>query len=88
MPVTVTAYKPAEPEHDKVDRALVVLALRATLVCDRVQARPVGGEAVTVSEIVPLNPWRPVVVIDEVPDVPARSVTFVWFAAMAKSWIV
>ena len=67
---------------------MVVLALRATLVGDRVQPRPVGGEAVTVSDIVPPNPWSPVVVIDDVPGEPVRIVTFVWFAAITKSWIV
>jgi hypothetical protein len=58
------------------------------VVGDIVQARPVGGEVVAESDIVPVNPWRPVTVIVDVPVAPAGIVTLAGLAATAKSWIV
>jgi len=57
-----------------------------TLVGVRVQVRPVAGETVAESETTPANPWRPVTVIVEVPEAPARIVTLVGLAAIVKSW--
>ena len=62
--------------------------VRETLVGDGVQAKPEGGEVATENDIVPANPWRPVIVIVEVPVAPARSVTLVGLAATAKSCTV
>jgi hypothetical protein len=56
------------------------------LVGDRPQTKPVGGEVVTESCIVPGNPCRPVIVIAEVPVAPARTETLVGLATRAKSW--
>jgi hypothetical protein len=59
-----------------------------TLVGVRVQVRPVAGETVAASDTTPLNPWRPVTVIVEVPEAPARIVTVVGLAAIVKSCTV
>ena len=52
------------------------------------QFRPVGGEVDTERDIVPANPWRPVVVTVEVPVEPARMETLTGLAPIAKSWTV
>jgi len=75
---------PAEPEQDRVEVALVVVELRATLVGDRVHARPVEGETVAARLTVPVNPPEPVTVIVEVPVAPARIVTLVGLAERLK----
>jgi hypothetical protein len=66
----------------------VVEAVSETLVGDGVQAKPDGGEIATESDIVPTNPWRPVIVIAEVPVALAITVTLVGLAATAKSCTV
>jgi hypothetical protein len=66
----------------------VVLALSATLVGETVQVRPIEGDTVLDSEIVPVNPWRPVSAIVDVPDAPAKRVTVVGLADRVKSWTV
>ncbi len=53
MLVTITLNVPAEPEHDRVE---VPDVPRVTLAGLRMQARPVEGETVSVSETVPANP--------------------------------
>jgi hypothetical protein len=47
--------------------------------------RPVAGTTVAVRLTTPLNPWRAVTVIVEVPLAPARIVTLVGLAAIVKS---
>jgi len=56
-----------------------------TLVGVRVQVRPVAGLIVDVKLTTPLNPWKEVRVIVEVAAVPAKTVTLVGLAAIAKS---
>jgi hypothetical protein len=86
--VTVTVYNPAAPEHEIVDWPLVMDAVNVTLFGEVVQAKPDGGEVVTESDTVPVNPWIPVTVIVEVPAALARAVTLAGLAETAKSWIV
>jgi len=54
----------------------------------RVQARPVAGLIIDVRLTTPLKPWRAVTVIVEVAAVPAKTVTLVGLAAIAKSCTV
>jgi len=75
---------PAEPEQDRVEVALVVVELRATLVGESVHARPVEGETVAARLTVPVNPPEPLTVIVEVPVAPARIVTLVGLAERLK----
>jgi len=76
---------PADPEQDRVEVPLVVVELRATLVGDSVQVRPVEGETVSVRLTVPVNPPEPVTVMVEVAAVPGLNETAVGLAAMVKS---
>ena len=75
VPVTVTVYIPAMPEHEIVDVPEPV-----TLVGIRVQAIPVAGLMLDVKLTIPLKPLRPVTVIVEAPDTPALVVTVVGLA--------
>jgi len=61
---------------------------RVAPVGDRVQAKPVEGETVSVRATVPAKLWTDVTVILEVPEIPARSVTLVGLADTVKSWTV
>jgi hypothetical protein len=81
VPVTVTVYAPADPEHDRVE---VPDVPRVTLVGLRVQVRPVLGDTEEVSETVPVNPFWEVTVIVDVPVTPARTVTLVGLAVIVK----
>ena len=54
----------------------------------RVQARPVAGLIIDVRLTTPLKPWRAVTVIVEVAAVPAKTVTLVGLAVIAKSCTV
>jgi hypothetical protein len=83
VPVTVTVYTPCDPLQDRVEVPDPV-----TLVGVRVQVKPVAGETVAVRETIPLNPFRAVTVIVEVPEAPARTVTVAGLAAIVKSWTV
>ena len=65
---------------------MVVVAVSAMLVGVKLQLSPVGGEAATESDIVPANPWSPVVVINDVPVAPAKVVTLVAAEETEKSW--
>lgn len=56
VPVAVTAYVPAEPEHDRVAVPLGVEMLRTTLRGENAHVRPVVGDIVAASETVPLKP--------------------------------
>jgi len=69
--------------QDKVDVPEPV-----TLVGVRVQVRPVVGETVAVRLTTPLKPWSAVIVIVEVPAVPALVATEAGLAAIVKSWTV
>ena len=81
VPVTVTVYVPAEPEHDRVD---VCEAPRTILVGLRVQVRP-AGETVKVNATVPVNALTGATVMVEVPVAPARALTLVGLAVTVKS---
>ncbi len=56
-----------------------------TLVGESVQPSPVAGDTVATRVTVPVNPWRAVAVIVDVPPVPAKAVTLVGLAETAKS---
>jgi hypothetical protein len=81
VPVTVTVYTPAMPEHERVDVPEPV-----TLVGVRVQVSPVVGLMVEATFTIPPKPLRAVTVIVEVPAAPAFTDTVVGFAEMVKSW--
>lgn len=81
VPVTVTVYVPAMPEHERVDVPEPV-----TLVGVRVQVSPVVGLMLDAMFTIPLNPLRAVTVIVEVPAAPALTVAIVGFAEVVKSW--
>jgi hypothetical protein len=76
VPVTVTVYVPAGPEHDKVE---VCEAPRTTLVGLRVQVKP-AGETVDVSATVPVKPFTGVTVMVDVAVAPANALTAVGLA--------
>jgi hypothetical protein len=82
VPVTVTVYVPAEPEQDRVEAPEVP---RVTLVWVNVQVKPVAGETVADKPTVPVNPFKAVTVIVEVPLEPATNATVVGLAARVKS---
>ena len=81
VPVTVTVYVPAVPEHDRVE---VCEAPRTMLFGVRVQVRP-AGETVEVRATVPVNPPVGATVIVEVPAAPANALTLVGLAVTVKS---
>jgi hypothetical protein len=81
VPVTVTVYVAADPEHDSVE---VWEAPRTMLVGLRVQVRP-AGETVDANDTVPVNPLMGATVMVEAPVAPARAVTLVGLAATEKS---
>ena len=83
VPVTVTVYAPAVPEHDSVEVPDPV-----KLVGLRVHVKPVAGLTVEVSPTRPLKPSRAVTVIAEGPATPALIVTLDGLADIAKSWMV
>jgi hypothetical protein len=64
------------------------MALRAMLVGESVQVRPVDGETTAVSDTVPVKPLKPDAVIVEVPEEPEGTLTLVGLAATLKSWTV
>jgi hypothetical protein len=80
VPVTVTVYIPAIPEHERVDVPEPV-----TLVGVRVQVSPVVGLVLATMFTIPLKPLRAETVIVEVPTTPALTVTVVGFAEIVKS---
>ena len=81
VPVTVTVYVPAEPEHDRVDACD---APRTILVGLRVHVNP-AGETVEVSATVPVKALTGATVIVEVAVAPARALTAVGLAVTVKS---
>lgn len=80
MPVTITAYDPADPLHESEEVPEPV-----TLVGVRVQVRPVVGETVALRLTTPLKPCRAVTVTVEAPETPARTITVVGLATIVKS---
>ena len=76
VPVTVTVYVPAGPEHDSVE---VWDAPRTMLVGFNVQVRPAGA-TVDDRATVPVNPFTGATVIVEVAAAPARALTLVGLA--------
>jgi lysophospholipid acyltransferase (LPLAT)-like uncharacterized protein len=83
VPVTVTVYVPADPEHERVD---VPEVPSVTLVGVRVQVSPVVGETAADRFTVPVNPFTAVTVTVEVPLEPATNATVVGLAAIVKSF--
>ncbi len=81
-------YEPAVPEHDSVEVPLAVVMLSVILGGETVHARPIEGEIVMDREIVAVRPWRPVSVIVEPPDAPAKMATLVVSMTIVKSWTV
>ena len=82
VPVMLTAYLPADPVHERTD---VPEDPRVTPVGVRVQISPVDGETDAVSVTVPVNALIDVTAIEEVPAVPAMTVTLVGLAFTEKS---
>ena len=81
MPVTVTVKLPLmDAVQDSIEVPDPVTEVR-----DSVQVRPVEGDTVAARPTVPLNPFRPVTVMVEVPGVPTVVVTAVGLAAIVKS---
>jgi hypothetical protein len=76
------------PEHDSVAVPLEAVLVRVTLVGETIHVRPVDGEDVVDKETVPVRPWTAVIVMVEVPDAEARTVTLVWLVVVAKSCMV
>jgi hypothetical protein len=67
VPVTVTAYVPWEPLQESVDVPETTVALTLILVGLRLQVRPVLGAVEFDRDIVPVNPFRPVTIIVDMP---------------------
>jgi len=84
-PAIVTVYTPAEPEQDRVELPLVTVALRTTLVGDRLHVKPAIGKMTFEIATVPENPLSPVTVIVDVPAAPARTVTIAGEGRILKS---
>jgi hypothetical protein len=78
-------YALAEPEHERVALPFVVVVVNATLVGFNVHTRPVDGETMEVSVIVPVKPSEPVTIMVELPVPPAKTIMFVGDAATPKS---
>jgi hypothetical protein len=86
VPVTVTVNEPvAEPVHDRVEVADVVVVERATLVGLRAQVRPVEGDTVADRETVPVKPFTAAIVIVDVPGEPTTAETVEGLALTVKS---
>ena len=75
----------AEPVHERVELAEVVVLVRETLVGLRVQVRPVEGDTVSDSVTVPVKPLTAAVVIVDVPADPKTTETVVGLALTVKS---
>jgi len=81
--VTVTVYTPAFPVQESEE-----VPVPEMLVGVRAHVRPVLGETVVVRLTTPLKPCNAVIVIVEVPAVPALAKTPIGVAARAKSCTV
>lgn len=80
VPVTVTVYEPAAPEHDNDDVALETVAVRARTEGVRLQTRPLCERAT-----LPTKPSNPVAITVVEPATPARVVTLVDVVVKPKS---
>ena len=67
MPVTVTAYVPCDPLQDRVDVPEITVAFTLILVGLRLHVRPVIGAMEVDRATVPVNPFRPVTIIVDMP---------------------
>jgi hypothetical protein len=76
VPVTVTVYVPADPEHERDE---VWEAPRTMLVGVRVHVNPAGA-TVEASATVPVNPLSGATVIVDVAVAPASALTLVGLA--------
>src|SRR3989442_13296293 len=86
IPVTVTVYAPAGPEHEST--LVPPDSSMGMLVRDRVQVSPLEGTTELVNSTVPVKPpsgWTEIV---EVPATPASTVTTDGLAFNVKSWTV
>ncbi len=81
--MTVTVYTPALPVQEREE-----VPVLETLVGVRAHVRPVLGETVVVRLTTPLKPCNAVIVIVEVPAVPALAKTPIGVAARAQSCTV
>jgi len=88
VPVTVTVYEPAEPEHDNSEVALELVALRGRMEGAGLQVRPFEGEIVVERATFPTKPSNPLAITVVEPVDPARAVTVVEVVVNPKSWIV
>ena len=70
------------------DRVELPACPKVTLVGDRVQAIPMDGETLLVSETVPVNPRVAVTIIVEAPLAPAFTMTLDELTSSAKSCTV
>jgi hypothetical protein len=85
VPVTVTVYKPAAPEHDNDEVALEAVALRERTEGVRLQFKPFEGETVVERATFPTKPSSPVAITVVEPVAPARAVTPVDVVVNPKS---
>jgi len=84
VPVTVTVYVPAEPEHER--KLVPPDTPMGMLVRDRVQVSPLEGTTELVKSTVPVNPPSGWTEIIEVPAAPASTVTVEGLGFIVKSW--
>lgn len=85
VPVTVTEYEPAVPEHDNEDVALEVVAVRERTVGVRGQFILLEGETVVERATFPTKPSNPVAITVVGAAAPARVVTLVGVVVSPKS---
>ena len=78
----VTEYVPAEPLQESVD---VPVVPREIVFWLNAQLRPLVGETVAARPTVPVNPFKLVTVMVELPREPASAVTDVGLAVTLKS---
>jgi len=86
IPVTVTVYVPADPEHEST--LVPPDTPMGMLVGDRVQVSPLEGTTELVKSTVPVNPPSGCTEIVEVPATPASTVNEDGLAFNVKSWTV
>jgi hypothetical protein len=55
-PVIVTVYEPEVPEHDSIEVPLAAVLVRVMLLGEALHVRPVDGDMVADSEMVPARP--------------------------------
>jgi len=85
VPVTVTAYEPAVPEHDNDDVVLETVLLSERNDGLRLQFSPFEGAKVAERATFPTNPFKPLTITVVEPEDPARTVTLVGLMVSPKS---